>query len=276
MPIRVTVVKTGNIGVAPILELLLDERADRENLDVRVVTSGAKLGETEADEIAKIAYNIATDLYIVISPNAGLPGPQKVREALVETGKPIIIVSDGPAKKIKGDLKEKGFGYLIISQDPMIGARREFLDPTEMAIFNGYLTVLLAETGVFSLITAKIDQVIYSIEKETTLELPQVVITPKKAAEAIGFTNPYALTKTIAAGTILENISAVTVKACFMTKEREEYIKGVSAAHEMLQAALALAEQAREIEKSNDTVRRTPHHKKGYTLSKTILISKPE
>ncbi|MFX0207323.1 MAG: F420-dependent methylenetetrahydromethanopterin dehydrogenase [Candidatus Hodarchaeota archaeon] len=276
MATRITVVKTGNIGVSPVLELLLDERADRQNLDVRVVSSGAKLGNTEAEEIAKIASDISTDLYIVISPNAALPGPQKLRDALAGTNKPVIVVSDGPAKKIKDELKEKGYGYLIITQDPMIGARREFLDPTEMAIFNGYLTVLLAETGVFSLITAKIDKVIEAIERGEVPELPQVVVNPKKAAEAVGFSNPYALTKAIAAGVITGKISDITIKACFKTKEREEYIKGVSAAHEMLQAALLLAEQAREIEKSNDAVRRTPHHKKGHTLSKTTLISKPE
>ncbi|MHA2294642.1 MAG: F420-dependent methylenetetrahydromethanopterin dehydrogenase [Candidatus Hodarchaeales archaeon] len=276
MVIRVTVVKTGNIGCGPILELLLDERADRQNLDVRVVTSGAKLGDTEAEDLAKMANDIPTDLYIVISPNAALPGPQKLRESLATIGKPVIVVSDGPTKKIKDQLKENGFGYLIVMHDPMIGARREFLDPTEMAIFNGYLLVLFADTGLFTLITAEIDNVINAIESGETPELPQLVITPKKAAEAAGFNNPYALTKAIAAGTIASEVSNVTVKACFKTKEREEYIKGVSAAHEMLGAALSLAEQAREIEKSSDAVKRTPHHKRGHTLSKTTLISKPE
>lgn len=276
MTCRVTVVKTGNIGCSPILELLLDERADRINLDVRVVTSGAKLGETEAEEIGNIATNINSDLYIAISPNAALAGPQILRDKLAATGKPVIVISDGPSKKIKDELKEKGFGYLIIMHDPMIGARREFLDPSEMAIFNGYMLVLFAETGVFTLITAEIDKVISAIEEGTEPELPHIVVTPKKAAEAAGFANPYALTKAIAAGTIASKVSDVTVKACFRTKEREEYIKGVSAAHEMLGAALALAEQAREIEKSSDMVKRTPHHKKGRTLSKTALISKPE
>ncbi|MFW9995086.1 MAG: F420-dependent methylenetetrahydromethanopterin dehydrogenase, partial [Candidatus Odinarchaeota archaeon] len=220
MVVRVTVVKTGNIGTAPILELLLDERADRENLDVRVITSGAKLGDNEAEEITRIAKDVATDLYITVSPNAALPGPKKVRESLAETGKPVIVVSDGPAKKIKDELKEKGFGYIIVMYDPMIGARREFLDPAEMAIFNGYLLVLFAETGLFTLMVTEIDKTINAIEKGESPELPQIVVTPKKAAETAGFTNPYALTKAIAAGTIAEKISDVTVTACFKTKER--------------------------------------------------------
>ena len=41
--VKVGFVKVGNIGSAPLLEFLLDERAERQDIDVRVVSSGAKL-----------------------------------------------------------------------------------------------------------------------------------------------------------------------------------------------------------------------------------------
>ena len=44
MVVKIGIVKCGNIGISPIIELLLDERADRENIDVQVISSGAKLG----------------------------------------------------------------------------------------------------------------------------------------------------------------------------------------------------------------------------------------
>ena len=44
----------------------------------------------------------------------------------------------------------------------------------------------------------------------------------------------------------------------------------------MASCAAKLASEAREIEKSNDTVLRTPHMKEGETGSKRDLISKPE
>ena len=40
---KLGVLKLGCIGAAPLLDLLLDERADRDDLETRAVTSGAKL-----------------------------------------------------------------------------------------------------------------------------------------------------------------------------------------------------------------------------------------
>jgi hypothetical protein len=39
--VKVGIFKCGNIGTAPLLELLLDELADREDISVRVITTGA-------------------------------------------------------------------------------------------------------------------------------------------------------------------------------------------------------------------------------------------
>ena len=92
----------------------------------------------------------------------------------------------------------------------------------------------------------------------------------------MNFTNPYALTKAMAAGTIAENVGKVSTKACFKVKDKERYIKLVSAAHEMAFQAAKLAEEARNLEKGNDTVNRTPHHKRGHSLSKSKLMEKPQ
>ena len=35
MVVKIGIVKSGNIAASPVLELLLDERADRPNIDVR-------------------------------------------------------------------------------------------------------------------------------------------------------------------------------------------------------------------------------------------------
>ena len=71
-------------------------------------------------------------------------------------------------------------------------------------------------------------------------------------------------------------VANLDMKGCFMTKGFENFIPLVAAAHEMAASAAALADEAREIEKGNDSVLRTPHMKEGNTGHKTDLISKPE
>ena len=78
--ILVGVAKLGNIGTSLPLELLLDERADRKDLDVRVVGSGAKMGEADSVQAIETLVKFEPDLALVTSPNATLPGPTKARE----------------------------------------------------------------------------------------------------------------------------------------------------------------------------------------------------
>ncbi len=265
---RVCFAKLGAIGTAVIAEYLLDERADRD-LSVRVVTSGAKMGEREAEEVAEKVLEFDPDVAIVASPNATLPGPTKLREKVKGAGKPVIVISDLPAKKICDELKEKGFGYIIVTADSMIGARREFLDPTEMALYNSEVIKVLSATGALRAVQLAIDSYLSSGQ------LPQLVIDAWKAVESGGFSNPYALSKAFAAYTIAERVSAITTKACFVEKEAEKYIPMVAAAHEMMRCAAKLAEEAREIEKAADTVLRTPHARDGRVLEKKKLMEKP-
>lgn len=91
-------------------------------------------------------------------------------------------------------MDEQGLGYIIVMSDPMIGAKREWLDPTEMAIFNADILKVLAETGALRLVQNTIDGVIDGAAAGN-IELPKLIITAEKAVEAAGFENPYAKAK---------------------------------------------------------------------------------
>ena len=144
-----------------------------------------------------------------------------------------------------------------------------------MAIFNADILKVLAETGALRLVQNTIDGVIDGAAAGN-IELPKLIITAEKAVEAAGFENPYAKAKAIAAYEMAGAVANLDMKGCFMTKGFENFIPLVAAAHEMAASAAALADEAREIEKGNDSVLRTPHMKEGNTGCKTDLISKPE
>jgi methylenetetrahydromethanopterin dehydrogenase len=197
--VNVTFVQAGYIGSTTLIDALLDERASRKGISVRVISSGCKMDEAEAEAAAKIAAQVPTDLYVAISPSAGLPGPTKMREVLKETGKPIIVVSDEPSRKAARKLPEEGMGYLVLYGDAMIGAKRPFLDPIEMALFNSDVIKVLSVTGVFRCIYTELDKVIDQIAKGEKPALPEVVVDKTKAMECSGLTNPYARAKAMAA-----------------------------------------------------------------------------
>lgn len=275
MVVKIGIIKSGNIGTSPVLDLLLDERADRPNIDVRVFGSGAKMNPEQVEDVVPKVDQFAPDFCIFISPNPGAPGPAKARELLSEKDIPAIIIGDAPGKGKKDEMDEQGLGYIIVMSDPMIGAKREWLDPTEMAIFNADILKVLAETGALRLVQNTIDGVIDGAAAGN-IELPKLIITAEKAVEAAGFENPYAKAKAIAAYEMAGAVANLDMKGCFMTKGFENFIPLVAAAHEMAASAAALADEAREIEKGNDSVLRTPHMKEGNTGRKTDLISKPE
>jgi len=273
--VKVGFAKVGNIATAPLIEFLLDERADRNDIDVRVVSSGAKMGVEQAEEVAKKLLEFKPDFAVVTSPNATLPGPKRLRELLAEGGIPVIVVSDAPAKKIVKKLQEAGFGYIIVTADAMIGARREFLDPVEMALFNADLIKVLAVTGVFNIVQVELDRVIDAFKNGEKPTLPRIVIDKDKAVEAANFSNPYAKAKAMASFEIARRVADLTVEGCFMVKEWERYTLLVAAAHEMMKTAAKLADEARELEKATDSVYRCPHSRAGLILSKRKLIEKP-
>lgn len=272
---KIGIFKCGNIGSSPLIELLLDELADRRDIKVRTVTTGSKMGVEDIEEALPKIFEFNPDLLILISPNTSLPGPAKVREELSSSGLPGVVVSDAPGKRAKAELEEQGLGYIIITGDPLIGARKEFLDPIEMAIFNSNISKVLAITGVYRILHQEIDKVIYAIENGQNPVLPRLIIDMNVIRDQSDFNNPYAKAKAMAAYGLAEKIAEINTKACFIEKESEKYIFLVTCAHEIAQTAAKLAEEAREIEKYNDSLVRKPHGKSGKLKIKTKLVLPP-
>jgi methylenetetrahydromethanopterin dehydrogenase len=275
VPKKIGIFKCGNIGTSPCLELLLDELADRRDIKVRTVTTGSKMGADDVEEALPKFFEFNPEVAVIISPNTALPGPSKARDAVAQRKIPGIVITDSPGKKVKGDIEKQGLGYLIITGDPMIGARKEFLDPIEMALFNSNVSKVLAITGVYRIVYQEIDKVIYAIEAGLTPILPKLVIDITTIRDQIFFNNPYAKAKAIAAYAMAEKLADIDVMACFIEKENEKYIPLVAAAHEIAQAAARLAEEAREIEKYSDELLRKPHAKDGKLKYKTKLMALP-
>jgi methylenetetrahydromethanopterin dehydrogenase len=247
----IAVVKTGNIGSSTVLELLLDERAERNDIDVRVVSSGAKMSISEAEYVSEKIQLLEADLIIYATPNATAPGPKKVIEAF--SGKNAVVISDAPALK----------------------AKREFLDPTEMAVFNADILKVLAGTGVIRLIQVELGKTISAL-KEGKKYLPRVVVTAEKAVAHSKFMDSSARKKALEAYLMAEEVGRLNVMGCFREKDSSKYIKTVANAHQLLREAALLVDEARENERLADTLYRTPHNPDGKILAKTKLMEKPK
>lgn len=273
---KVGVFKCGNIGTSPVLELLLDELAERKDITVRTVTTGSKMNIEDVEEALPKLLEFNPELIVSISPNLANQGPAKVREVLSKSNVPCIVISDAPAKRIINEIEKQGLGYIIILGDPLIGARREFLDPVEMAIFNSNIIKVLAITGVLRIIHQEIDRTIVDIKERKRASLPKLVIDTENIRDSPDFKNPYAKAKAMAAYELTKKIAEINQKTCFIEKEKEKYILLAACAHEIAQVAAGLAEEAREIEKHADTLVRKPHSKEGKSLAKTNLLLSPK
>lgn len=272
MVVKIGIIKVGNIGTSTIIDLILDERADREDIDVRTIGTGAKMGQEQVEEVLPKIFDYNPDLIIFISPNPNAKQPRKAREELSKTDIPVIIVGDQPGEKAINKMKEEGLGYILVRADAMIGARREFLDPTEMALFNADVLKVLSITGTLRLITQAIDSIIEQLIEKEPIDLPELIVNAELAVFNAGFKNPYAMGKAIAAFNMATMVSEMNMKACFKINEPDIYIPLVTASHELMSAASKLADEARELEKSNDTVLRTSHAKDGSVWVRQSLI----
>lgn len=272
MVVKIGIIKIGNIGTSPIIDLILDERADREDIDVRTISSGAKMGKKQVEDILPKIFEFNPDIIIFISPNPNAKQPKIIREYLSKTEIPTIVIGDQPGEKAINKMKEQKLGYILIRADAMIGARREFLDPTEMALFNADVLKVLSVTGTLRLVNTAIDNIIRQIIENEPITLPEIVVTAELAVFNAGFKNPYAMGKAIAAYNMASLVSDMNINACFKTDEPDMYIPLVTASHEIMSAAAKLADEAREIEKANDSVLRTPHAKDGSVWVRQSLI----
>jgi methylenetetrahydromethanopterin dehydrogenase len=272
---KVGIFKCGNIASSPIFELLLDELADRQDIKTRTVTTGSKMNAEDVEEALPKILEFDPDLLVLISPNPSIAGPAKAREQFSASGVPSVVISDAPAKRVKAELEKQGLGYIIITGDPLIGARREFLDPIEMAVFNSNIIKVLAITGVYRIVHREIDKLVYALRAGLSPVLPRLIIDVNSVRDNSDFQNPYAKAKAMAAYELTEKIAEINVQACFIEKESNRYIPLVASAHEIAQVAARLAEEAREIEKYNDSLVRKPHSKDGKPKTKTKLMLPP-
>jgi len=274
--VKLTILKVGYIGSTPLLDAIFDERASRKDLSIKVFSSGCKMDVAEVTEIAEIAASVESDLIIIVSPNAVMAGPKKAREILKKLNKPLIVITDAPGKKGVEEYVADGFGYILLQADPMIGAKAAFLDPIEMALFNADVIRVLSVTGVFRLVHTVIDKVLKQIENGEEVTLPQLNVNKEKAVKYSGILNPYARAKAMASFEMARRAASLSSQGTFKVEDRERYLPILAAAHEMVRQAAILADEAREIEKYNDTVSRTVHFKKGSLHTKVKLLDKFE
>ncbi|KGK97649.1 methylenetetrahydromethanopterin dehydrogenase [Methanococcoides methylutens] len=274
---KIGFIKLGNLGMSQVIDLVQDEIAAREGISVRVFGTGPKMGKAEAAE-TEAFKEWGADFYVMISPNSSAPGPTAARELYKDV--PCIVISDGPTKKDdRQALEDAGFGYIVMTVDPLIGAKTEFLDAVEMASFNSDAMKVLSTCGVVRMIQEELDAVAAQVDEGKSgkdLELPHILAKPEKCIERAGFNNPYAKAKALAALHMADKVAQINFPACFMMKEIEQVTLTTATGHEMMRAAAQLAIDAREIEKANDSVFRKPHSKKGVQMTKTALYEKPQ
>jgi methylenetetrahydromethanopterin dehydrogenase len=103
-----------------------------------------------------------------------------------------------------------------------------------------------------------------------------VVVTKKRALAYSGLENPYAHGKAMASFEAARRVAALSTEGCFKTEGRENYLPIITAAHELMRQAAKLADEAREIEKANDSVSRIVHFRSGELRGKTKLLAKFE
>lgn len=270
--VKIGVIKTGNIATSLVLDLLLDERADREDISVRTLGTGAKMTIDEVSNVVEEISKFNPDLILYVTPNPGAPGPRKVIGEL--GGKRAVVIGDAPGVKAAELIEEKNLGYIFILGDVMIGARREFLDPTEMAIFNAHMLKVLAVTGVIRLLQVELDRTIDAV-KAGREYLPRMRVDAEAALEHSGIEDPDALEKARKAYNTAVEAGKLNVRGCFVEKNPDKYIPMVAEAHEMIRDAARLADEAREIESKRDNILRTPHYRDGRILRKRKLMDRP-
>ncbi len=268
--IRITVVKLGCIASTALIESLLDERASRNDIVVRSFSSGTKMDAQSAKDLVEIAISVKSDLFLVVSPNATLEEPRSLVKNLSKKA-PTTVISDAPAKRVLEDFEKSSIGYIIVEADSLIGVRKEFLDPIEMALFNSDVIRVLSATGAFRALYEEIDRLIEST-KNNDKYIPKSIINKELAVNRGNFSNPYARAKAMASFEMARLAGELSAEGAYKVKERKRYLNIVASAHELMHAAALLADQAREMEKFSDRVSRHIHMYDGSVRIKKGLF----
>ena len=265
--VKITFVKIGNITLTTLIDIMLDERASRTDIEGTVISSSTKMKLSAAERIVPLIDQVETDLMIMISPNASDEGPQSIITKY-KNKYPLIVVSDTANKEVRDKWKEDGIGYIIAPFDPMIGAKKDFLDTTEMCLYNGYIITAFSACGVFAYITALLDDVIRQLKEGKKPELPTRNMSSIGIVTSVNFSNEYSRPKALAVLNILTEAGELNVNGCFVEKDKEKSLIKVAGAHEMVRQAAILADEVRELEKTSNHLIKTPHGKEGELLHK--------
>jgi methylenetetrahydromethanopterin dehydrogenase len=110
------------------------------------------------------------------------------------------------------------------------------------------------------------------IKEGEDYELPRIIVDKETALRYSGLSNPYAKAKALSSFEMAMRVAGLSREGTWRVKERDRYLTILASSHELMRQAALLADRAREIEKANDTVLRTPHLKNGSTKRKVKLM----
>ncbi|MEM3613721.1 MAG: F420-dependent methylenetetrahydromethanopterin dehydrogenase [Nitrososphaerales archaeon] len=270
--LKVVFAKIGMIGITPMIEGLFDERAVRTDIVVRSVYSGCKMEPFDAKEVVEAALAFKPNLVIFVSPYLQGEGPLEAVDLLSKCGVPTCVITNTASKAVLDKLEMNSIGYIVVDADPMIGAKKEFLDPVEMCLFNSDIIRVLALTGVYRAIQVEVDKIINSIKKGVKPYLPTLILDKEKALNYANYQNPYAAAKAMAAFEAARLVAELSTRGCYAVKDAVKALHYVSASHEVMRLASLLADEAREIEKGKDRVERLIHLADGTVIRRLKLL----
>ena len=268
--IKIAIVKAGNIATSTVIDILLDERAHREDIMIRTFGTGSKMNIEYIKEVIDLAISINPDLVLYVGPNISSKKNLEIADNLKDINVPIIFIGDAKDKKITETLDKFNIGYIILEGDPLLGAKRAVLDSTEMVLFNANILKVLAVSGTIRLLQNELNSVISGL-KMKEINLPKIIVNSEIALKYSGIKNPYAHAKAKASYEMAILVHKLNYQGCFVLKKKEEYIPCVLSAHELAETASELAQEARNIEKINDSILRAPHDRLGQILRKVKL-----
>jgi len=270
--LKIVFAKIGMIGITPMIEGLFDERAVRKDIVIRSVYSGCKMEPSDAKEVLEAALALKPQLLIFVTPYLQGEGPLAGVEMLCGSGVPSCVVSNTATKEVLSKLEENGIGYIIVDADPMIGAKKEFLDPVEMCLFNSDIIRVLALTGVYRAIQIEVDKMIDALKQGLKPQPPKLILDKEKALAYAGYHNPYAAAMAMAAYEACRLVAELSTRGCYAIKDLGRALHYVTASHEVMRVAARMVDEAREMEKKNDTVERLIHISDGSVIKRVRLL----
>lgn len=115
--IKISIVKAGNIATSTVIDILLDERAHREDIMIRTFGTGSKMNIEYIQEVIDLAICVNPDLVLYVGPNISSKKNLEIANNLKDIHLPIIFIGDAKDKKIIETLDKFNIGYIILEGD---------------------------------------------------------------------------------------------------------------------------------------------------------------